>query len=125
MKHLKKVIFVFALFAMISVNAQDENNPWSLDVGINAVDAYPTNNTSFGTGKWFDEFVNVDNFNILPSISPKFSILFREAAKPIEKPSPKYLPTRTLEIDGRMLKLSTLTNSSNHLPVPKLVLLVG
>ncbi|MDJ0647026.1 MAG: hypothetical protein QNJ57_13680, partial [Flavobacteriaceae bacterium] len=96
-----------------------------LDVGINAVDAYPTNNTSFGTGKWFDEFVNVDNFNILPSISrvrvgrylgDGFSIGFAASLNRIENLG---------EIDGRMLKLSTLTNSSNHLPVPKLVLLVG
>ncbi len=67
MKHLKKVIFVFALFAGLSMNAQDENNPWSLDFGINAVDAYPTNQTN--SGKWFDEFFNVSNYNVLPSIS--------------------------------------------------------
>ena len=69
MKHLKKVIFVLALFAGVSMNAQDENNPWSIDFGINAVDAYPTNQTSFGSGKWFDKFFDVDQYNIIPSIS--------------------------------------------------------
>ena len=70
MKHLKKVIFVLALFAVFSMNAQDENNPWSIDIGINAVDTYPTNQTSFGQGGWFDEFFNVnDHYNIIPSIS--------------------------------------------------------
>ena len=70
MKHLKKVIFVFALFSLLSVNAQDENNPWSIDFGINALDTYPTNQTDLGQGGWFDEFFNVkDHYNIVPSIS--------------------------------------------------------
>ena len=68
MKHLKKVIFVLAIFAGLSMNAQDENNPWSIDFGINAVDTYPTNQA--GQGGWFDEFFNVnDHYNIIPSIS--------------------------------------------------------
>ena len=70
MKQLKKVIFVLAFFAMLGVNAQDENNPWSVDFGINAVDTYPTNQTSFGQGNWFDEFINInDHYNIIPSLS--------------------------------------------------------
>ena len=70
MKHLKKVIFVLAVFAAFSVNAQDENNPWSVDFGINALDTYPTNQPSLGQGGWFDEFFNVgDHYNIVPSIS--------------------------------------------------------
>ncbi len=68
MKHLKKVLFVLVLFAGFSMHAQDENNPWSIDVGINAVDFYPTNQA--GLGNWFDEYFNVgDHYNILPSIS--------------------------------------------------------
>jgi len=70
MKHLKKVLFVLVLFASISMSAQDENNPWSVDFGVNAVDFYPTNQTQAGMGKWFDEFVNVDgHYNLIPSIS--------------------------------------------------------
>ncbi len=68
MKHLRKVLFVVALVAGFSMNAQDENNPWSIDFGANAVDFYPTNQS--GMGGWFDEFVNVDDhYNIIPSIS--------------------------------------------------------
>ena len=52
------------------MNAQDENNPWSIDFGINAVDTYPTNSGLPGQGGWFDEFFNVnDHYNIIPSIS--------------------------------------------------------
>ncbi len=68
MKHLRKVLFVLVLFAGFSMSAQDENNPWSIDFGANAVDFYPTNQA--GMGNWFDEFVNADDhYNIIPSIS--------------------------------------------------------
>ena len=68
MKHLKKVLFVLALVVSFSINAQDENNPWSIDFGINAVDTYPTNQAT--QGGWFDEFFNVnDHYNVIPSIS--------------------------------------------------------
>ncbi|MBJ2173926.1 OmpA family protein [Aureibaculum sp. A20] len=70
MKHLRKVLFVVALIAGFSMNAQDENNPWSIDFGANAVDFYPTNSGAAGTAGWFDEFVNIDDhYNIIPSIS--------------------------------------------------------
>ncbi len=43
MKHLKKVIFVFLVVAGFSnINAQDADNPWSIEIGTNAVDFYPT-----------------------------------------------------------------------------------
>ncbi len=68
MKHLKKVLFVLVLFAAFSMNAQDEDNPWSIDFGANAVDFYPTNQA--GLGGWFDEYANFnDHYNIVPSIS--------------------------------------------------------
>jgi len=68
MKHLKKVLFILVLFVGFNMSAQDENNPWSIDFGINAVDFYPTNQA--GMGQWFDEFVNVDDhYNIIPSVS--------------------------------------------------------
>ncbi len=68
MKHLRKVLFVLVLFATFSMSAQDENNPWSIDFGINAVDFYPTNQP--GMGNWFDEIINVnDHYNMVPSLS--------------------------------------------------------
>jgi outer membrane protein OmpA-like peptidoglycan-associated protein len=50
-------------------NAQDENNPWEVFVGINAVDFYPVGE-NYPLGEIFDEFYNVkDHYNILPVLS--------------------------------------------------------
>ena len=42
MKHLNSIL-VAALFLFIVgvANAQDENNPWAIEVGVNAVDVFP------------------------------------------------------------------------------------
>ena len=49
-----------------NVQAQDENNPWQVSFGANAIDVFPTEDySSFG-----NEFFNAtDHWNILPSIS--------------------------------------------------------
>ncbi|OYQ36639.1 cell envelope biogenesis protein OmpA [Flavobacterium cyanobacteriorum] len=68
MKHLNK-LFVAALLAMgLNAQAQDENNPWLVSFGANAVD------TRFGQASKFEdkfsEYFNAkDNWNILPSVS--------------------------------------------------------
>ncbi|ETN94731.1 outer membrane protein/peptidoglycan-associated (lipo)protein [Zhouia amylolytica AD3] len=69
MKHLSKILVASLLFVgLSSVHAQDENNPWQLSFGVNAVDVYPTGEP--GMGDYFDEYFNVeDHWNILPSIS--------------------------------------------------------
>ncbi|MFX0556196.1 OmpA family protein [Maribacter sp. CXY002] len=67
MKHLSKLLVVSLLFVGInSIQAQDENNPWQVQFGVNAIDVYPTGDvSSFG-----NEFFNLnDHWNILPSIS--------------------------------------------------------
>jgi OOP family OmpA-OmpF porin len=67
MKHLSKLLVAALLVVGInSIQAQDENNPWQVQFGVNAVDVYPTGDvSSFG-----NEFFNVnDHWNILPSIS--------------------------------------------------------
>lgn len=77
MKHLSKLLVVAVVFfGYNSIQAQDENNPWLVSAGVNAVDAFPTNqentlqNFGFETGTFFSEFFNVnDHFNILPSVS--------------------------------------------------------
>ncbi|RMA66087.1 thrombospondin type 3 repeat-containing protein [Ulvibacter antarcticus] len=81
MKHLNSILVAALFFLMVGVaNAQDENNPWAIEVGVNAVDLYPigladgqtTNSAS--RGGLFDEYFNVeDHWNILPSVS-KLSI---------------------------------------------------
>ncbi|TLP71808.1 OmpA family protein [Maribacter sp. ACAM166] len=67
MKHLSKLLVVALLVVgMNNIQAQDENNPWQVQFGANAIDVYPTGDvSSFG-----NEFFNVnDHWNILPSIS--------------------------------------------------------
>ncbi len=70
MKSINKLFFVAALIFSISfVNAQDENNPLAVSIGINAVDLYPVGEP-VPQGDYFDEFFNAtDHWNILPSIS--------------------------------------------------------
>ncbi len=69
MKNLSK-LFIAALLVvgLSNVQAQDQNNPWLVSFGVNAVDVYPTNQP--GQGVWLDEYFNAkDHWNILPSIS--------------------------------------------------------
>lgn len=70
MKHLSRFLFVaLLLVGLSSANAQDENNPWQITVGANAVDLYPVGeNAPFGG--YFDEYFNTkDHWNVLPSLS--------------------------------------------------------
>lgn len=67
MKQLSRLLVVGLLvLASNSIQAQDEDNPWQIGFGVNAVDFYPTGKvSSFG-----NEFFNAnDHWNILPSIS--------------------------------------------------------
>ena len=67
MKHLSKLLVVALLIVGFNnVQAQDENNPWQVSFGANAIDVFPTEDySSFG-----NEFFNAtDHWNILPSIS--------------------------------------------------------
>ena len=77
MKHLKSIL-VAALVLLVTgvTNAQDKNNPWAIEVGVNAVDTFPTGLRDGQTekdplnGNLFDEYFNVeDHYNILPSVS--------------------------------------------------------
>ncbi|RDY59700.1 OmpA family protein [Flagellimonas nanhaiensis] len=73
MKHLSKLLVVALVFVGFnSIQAQDENNPWQISFGINAIDTYPTNdeNNPFASETLFNEYFNVsDHWNILPSVS--------------------------------------------------------
>ncbi len=70
MKNLSRLFFVIVLLLSFSTsNAQDENNPWALSIGFNAVDPYPVGEDS-PQGPYFDEFFNAtDHWNIFPSLS--------------------------------------------------------
>ena len=77
MKHLNSTLVAALLFFIIGVaNAQDSNNPWAIEVGVNAVDTYAAglregqNDPDLQNGTIFDEYFNVeDHWNILPSVS--------------------------------------------------------
>ncbi|TMU55222.1 OmpA family protein [Flagellimonas algicola] len=73
MKHLSKLLVVALIFVGFNnVQAQDENNPWQISFGVNAIDTYPTNDEDnpFSSTTLFDEYFNVsDHWNILPSVS--------------------------------------------------------
>ncbi|WP_109302136.1 OmpA family protein [Aquimarina sp. AU474] len=71
MKHLSRFL-VASLFVLglSTANAQDENNPWAVSIGINAVDIFPTGGDLISQGEIFDEFFNAsDHWNVLPSVS--------------------------------------------------------
>ena len=69
MKNLSRLFFVLLLALSFSANAQDENNPWKIHIGVNAVDMYPVGEDA-PRGDFLDEFFNLDDhWNILPSLS--------------------------------------------------------
>ena len=70
MKNLNRLILTTLLVLAIgNVNAQDENNPWQLTIGVNAVDVFPVGEDA-PQGDYFQEFFNAeDNWSILPSLS--------------------------------------------------------
>ena len=63
-------MFTMLLVAtMGNVMAQDENNPWAINFGVNAVDVFPVGENT-PQGGYFDEYFNVgDHWSILPSLS--------------------------------------------------------
>lgn len=76
MKHLRIALLALLVVAGFSnVNAQDENNPWAISVGVNAVDFHPTNhpgeiNNGGHSSQWYNEFFNAaDHYNMIPAIS--------------------------------------------------------
>ena len=67
------LILTFLTTVVLSntATAQDQNNPWYLSVGVNAVDTYPVGDDNRPlTGGFLNEMYNVDDhWNIIPSIS--------------------------------------------------------
>ena len=67
MKQLKlAVIALFAVFSFTAVNAQDENNPWAVGVGVNIVDFYLPG-ADFGDN--VKDHLGSNDWNFLPSLS--------------------------------------------------------
>ena len=70
MKNLSRLLLAMLLMlGYSSTYAQDENNPWAISFGVNAVDFYPTGEDE-PRGEYFDEYFNAeDHWNVLPSLS--------------------------------------------------------
>ncbi len=68
MKHLNKLIVAACIAVGLNAHAQDENNPWAISFGVNAVDTRTSVAEDFGDR--FSEFFNAkDHWNVLPSVS--------------------------------------------------------
>lgn len=73
MKNLKRVLFTMLIIFAINTQAQDDDNPWAITVGTNAVDFYPTNHPSIlnvngNSAGWFEQFGNAtDHYNFAAS----------------------------------------------------------
>lgn len=93
MKQLKlAVIAIFALVTVSSVNAQDNNNPWAISFGVNAVDV----RLGSDFGDQLKDYYGTRDWNVLPIIS-------RVSAE-------KYLD------DGFTLQLAGSVNRIDRLP---------
>jgi outer membrane protein OmpA-like peptidoglycan-associated protein len=70
MKNLSRLtIALLLVIGYSNANAQDNNNPWQLSFGMNAVDFYPTGEDA-PLSTYFDEFFNAqDHYNILGMLS--------------------------------------------------------
>ncbi|NQX85384.1 MAG: OmpA family protein [Flavobacteriaceae bacterium] len=70
MKNLNRLMFALLLvFGFSTTNAQNDDNPWQINIGVNAVDLYPVGEDA-PRGDYFDQYFNVnDHYNILPSLS--------------------------------------------------------
>ena len=74
----KLLLFIVINLSFTNLKAQDIDNPWAINIGVNAIDFYPShldsNTPGDGYGEWFNEFFNVkDHYNMIPSVS-KISI---------------------------------------------------
>ncbi|SDK81379.1 Thrombospondin type 3 repeat-containing protein [Salinimicrobium catena] len=74
MKHLNKFLLAtLCILSFSTMQAQDEDNPWAITLGVNAVDFYPTGEGEGGdvtSSTYYNEFFNAsDHWNILPALS--------------------------------------------------------
>jgi hypothetical protein len=96
MKHFNKLFIAVMMVMALSSHSQNDNNPWALSFGVNAVDT----RTSAGGGKnWLDQhfsqlFKANENWNILPSVSylsvarsvgDNFSVVLQGSVNKIDK----------------------------------------
>ena len=110
MKHVKVAVLALLVFVGFNnMNAQDKNNPWAVNFGVNAIDFHPTNydgnlnDDGYGS-EWFDEYLNInDHYNFVPTIS-SLSV-------------GRYLSDGfTLEVAGSVNKITKMGNNPEYDP---------
>lgn len=74
MKNISLKVLAFLFVALsLNLNAQNEDNPWAISVGVSAIDFYPVGNhdgDQFFSGDNFEDFFSVkDHWNISPTVS--------------------------------------------------------
>lgn len=74
MKHLSRFLVASLIFlSFTTIQAQNENNPWAIGLGVNAVDFYPTGKADMElpgiSESILADFFETDHWNILPSVS--------------------------------------------------------
>lgn len=70
MKHLSRFLMISLFLLSYSfMEAQNENNPWAVEVGVNAVDFFPVGEDAPQGDMFSDFFEAKDHWNILPSVS--------------------------------------------------------
>jgi outer membrane protein OmpA-like peptidoglycan-associated protein len=70
MKNYYKILVACAfMLSATFASAQNDENRWSFAVGVNAIDLWPVGDTDNGTGEYFDQFLDVSHYNILPAPS--------------------------------------------------------
>ncbi len=65
MKNIKLLILSALLLAGTLVSAQNAADRWAISIGVNAIDLYPVGEEDRGLGGYFDEFFNVDHYNLI------------------------------------------------------------
>ena len=69
MKHLNKLVLAIFMFAGLSSQAQDSNNPWSVGFGVNALDGGRVS-AAGSVADQFSEYFNAkDYWSMVPSVS--------------------------------------------------------
>jgi len=63
--YFKLFVASMILLSASLAQAQDETNPWSFSLGLNAVDFYPVGEEDQGLGGYFDEYFNTTHYNLL------------------------------------------------------------
>ncbi|MGX7667697.1 OmpA family protein [Flavobacterium pedocola] len=69
MKHLNRLFVAALMFAGLSSQAQDSNNPWAISFGANAVDGGRVSAASKVEDQFSQYFNAKDYWNILPSVT--------------------------------------------------------